>query len=829
MLSVIKFSKIAIAALIAAIAFSCECPADNPTKPGNQAPSLADTNFTARENITPDIVIGTLVATDSDGDTNFTYEIISNDNGLFEVGMGSGELSLASGKSLDFDNTNQHRIVARVSDGSDTAMANITIDVIANQAPSLADTNFTVNEDVTPEVVIGTLVATDPEGDSLTYEIISNDDGLFEVGSNSGQLSLASGRNLNFLSNNEHSIVAQVSDGSDAAMANITIDVIANQAPSLADTNFTVNEDITPEVVIGTLVATDPEGDSLTYEIISNDDGLFEVGSNSGQLSLASGRKLNFLSNNEHSIVAQVSDGSDAATANITIEVTDVNVAPIFADTNFTVGDDIDDSHIIGTLRATDVDGNTLTYEIIANDNGLFEVHSNSGELSLASGKELVSSINDQHQITLGASDGSLLSTALVTIKVLNVDVDDDDDGLIEIYNLTLLHNLRHDLAGTSYKTNGSDPGNTNGCAAGGCEGYELTKSLNFDADGDGSTWSNSGGNYTLDGGDEHPLYFDVSDGGWEPIGDLANPFTAIFEGNDYTITGLAINRRAADYVGMFGVISSARIRNLGLVNNLAHGDDNVGGLVGDNGGIIIASYTTGRTVGDVATDHSIITGGLAGTQRTNGIIIASYTIGKTSGVNFVGGLVGENRGIIIASYNTGAINAFASTGGLVGDNKGIIIASYATGAASNVNINVGGLVGIGRANSSITASYATGAVTGVGNVGALVGSSGGTITASYGFGSVSNESMNNGMDGNPPVSNAAELTLANTGTNADGDSIWNDAASNTEGAWQFGSGAPKLFFNNYDGSGSMFGCEGSTNGETYLIPNCGSVIPGQD
>ena len=44
-------------------------------------------------------------------------------------------------------------------------------------------------------------------------------------------------------------------------------------------------------------------------------------------------------------------------------------------------------------------------------------------------------------------------------------DVDADNNGLIEIRNLDMLDNIRHDLAGTSYKTSGTDPGSSAGAS----------------------------------------------------------------------------------------------------------------------------------------------------------------------------------------------------------------------------------------------------------------------------------------------------------------------------------------------------------------------------
>ena len=107
---------------------------------------------------------------------------------------------------------------------------------------------------------------------------------------------------------------------------------------------------------------------------------------------------------------------------------------------------------------------------------------------------------------------------------------DADSDGLIEIHNLTMLHNMRHNLAGTSYKDSSGAEGNTVGCpdntdddiANAECSGYELVGDLDFDLDGDGRTWNNT--TLALDGGDNAAPWFDTDSGGWQPIGDAEQP-----------------------------------------------------------------------------------------------------------------------------------------------------------------------------------------------------------------------------------------------------------------------------------------------------------------
>ena len=427
----------------------------------------------------------------------------------------------------------------------------------------------------------------------------------------------------------------------------------------------------------------------------------------------------------------------------------------------------------------------------------------------------------------------------------LGASVDQDGDGLIEIDSLTMLHNMRHNLAGTSYKESASAPGAAYGCPAVRCRGYELTKNLDFDVDGDGSTWSgNAEDGFTLDMDDNEAVYFPVADGGWEPIGDETSPFVAVFDGNGHTISNLAILRDQT-HIGLFGKIGNgAAIRNLGLVDNLADytgSSDSgifIGGLVGlqDTGSSITASYATGDADGGDGDNDRV--GGLVGRQ-SGGSITASYATGDADGGDGsndrVGGLVGyKYEGSITASYATGNTDggggANDRVGGLVGQQgEGSITASYATGDANGGSGNsdrAGGLVGV-LEDGSITASYATGdADGGSGNsdrAGGLVGlQNGGSITASYAFGETSGGEID-GSDGSAKptgVVAAADLTANNAG------SAWNSAANNTLGAWDFGTDEqiPALNYADYDGVDlAIFDCG------QFPANACGTLLPGQD
>ena len=145
-----------------------------------------------------------------------------------------------------------------------------------------------------------------------------------------------------------------------------------------------------------------------------------------------------------------------------------------------------------------------------------------------------------------------------------DADIDNDNDGLIEICNLEGLNAIRNNRSGSGNQAQG--------CPSGGCNGYELVRDLDFTVN-DSYSSSASKGEYTV--GD----YTDSADNGWLPIGNHSlNFFNSIFEGNGHTISNLMINRSSITNIGLFGRIgSSSKISNIGLLNVDIRGHENVG------------------------------------------------------------------------------------------------------------------------------------------------------------------------------------------------------------------------------------------------------------
>lgn len=228
---------------------------------------------------------------------------------------------------------------------------------------------------------------------------------------------------------------------------------------------------------------------------------------------------------------------------------------------------------------------------------------------------------------------------------------------------------------------------------------------------------------------------------GFEPIGRIQPSivtFNGSFNGDGFIIDGLTINR-LVDNVGLFGVMFG-NISNVGLENVSIRGLNNTGALAANRGnGTITNSYSTGTVTGGNNT------GGLVG-RGGNLPIINSHSTCTVQGNNSVGGLSGTGSGFT-NSYASGNVTGIDMVGGLVGEvtqNAGTISGSYATGnvVATGSNGSVGGL--IGRAQSgTVLRSHATGTVTGSNIVGGLIGLNQATISQSFATGKVTSTANN--------------------------------------------------------------------------------------
>ena len=249
-------------------------------------------------------------------------------------------------------------------------------------------------------------------------------------------------------------------------------------------------------------------------------------------------------------------------------------------------------------------------------------------------------------------------------------------------------------------------------------------------------------------------------------IGNSTTPFTGSYDGQGHTINAFQ-SSSGRYYVGLFGKIADATIKNLHLTNVVISGEKYLGGLVGlaTGSSLIQDCSSTGSVTGVSGTGTSEEIGGLVGVSSSSSVNITnSYSECAVSfdGAYAIGGFIGRNGGSIINCYSTGSIvdsgssSNYSYWGGFVGENNGAISNCFATGdvAGSGTSVSrAGGFVGYNN-GGNIELCYATGNISNASEVGGFAGnnfsisSTTSIIVRSYSSGNVSSDANVGGFIG---------------------------------------------------------------------------------
>jgi gliding motility-associated-like protein len=287
-------------------------------------------------------------------------------------------------------------------DDDNTSSTSVTV-VEPNDRPVANDQVVDVFED-TPKLI--TLTGSDPDGDPITYSIVSNP----TKGTLSGTPpNITYTPNLNY--NGSDSFTFQVSDGIyNATVAGIvTINVLpVNDPPVANNQSVTVVEDVPKSI---TLTGSDIDGDALTYSIVTPPSN----GTLSGTApNLTYTPNLNF--NGSDSFTFRVNDGTvNSNTATVSITVTPVNDAPVANNQSVTVTEDVAKAIV---LTGSDVDGNPLTYILVSSPSN--------GTLTGSGANRTYTpnlNYNGADSFTFKVSDGALessIATVSITVTPVN-------------------------------------------------------------------------------------------------------------------------------------------------------------------------------------------------------------------------------------------------------------------------------------------------------------------------------------------------------------------------------------------------------------------------
>jgi len=217
--------------------------------------------------------------------------------------------------------------------------------------------------------------------------------------------------------------------------------------------------------------------------------------------------------------------------------------------------------------------------------------------------------------------------------------------------------------------------------------------------------------------------FTDANNVAFAPIGNIGIPFTGIFDGNGFNITGLVINTSSSGnlYVGLFGATKGAQIHDLGVERSKISATSStgavfVGGIVGDatistiqncySTGDISARAQTYANVGGIVgvSDVSII----MGSNNTGYISVTAPSVARNA---CAGGIVGSTsvNSTIENCYNTGEVSVTSSStygayaGGIAGFGSVIIEICYNTGGISAKSLGNAYACGIGGSAGAAT------------------------------------------------------------------------------------------------------------------------------
>ena len=395
----------------------------NVTNVNDNAPVIAAQIFSIAENAANGAAVGTIVATDADGDA-LTFSITSGNTGnAFAINAGTGAITVAG--TLDRATTQTYTLTVQVSDGTTSAEAAVTINVTdagGNEAPTIAAQTFSVAEDAASGAAVGTVMATDADNDGLTFSITNgNASDAFAINASSGAITVAG--TLDHETTPTFTLTVQVSDGIATANAVITINVtnVNDNAPTIAAQTFSVAENVANGTAVGTVAATDADGDNLTFTITAGNTGdAFAINGTTGAITIAG--TVDYETTQTYTLTVQVSDGTNTAEADITINVRNLNDnAPTIAAQTFSVAENTA-SRTVGTVMATDADGDALTFSITAGNRGSFAINAASGAITVVGSVTLNHEATPRFTLTVQVSDGPNSATATITINVTDVD-----------------------------------------------------------------------------------------------------------------------------------------------------------------------------------------------------------------------------------------------------------------------------------------------------------------------------------------------------------------------------------------------------------------------
>ena len=302
-----------------------------------------------------------------------------------------------------------------------------------NHPPTINDQVFSVAVNSPSGTLIGKITASDPDvGQNLSWSILTgNTSGAFTL-QQDGNLLVNNASMMDFETWPVFILRVLVRDNGTPSLtdtAMVTVNLLnVNEPPVATNRTFTLAENPSTNTFVGTITATDPDaGQTISFSILSgNTDNAFSLNPTSGQLRVNNPQAVDYESVQQFKLQVQVSDNGSpslSSTAQITINIANINEAPVVQALTYWFPASIPDGYYVGNIAAIDPDGTTdFTFQILSGNNqGYFALDASTGVISIVNSLSLQQSGDTIFPLAVRVIDNGtppLSNDATITLRL---------------------------------------------------------------------------------------------------------------------------------------------------------------------------------------------------------------------------------------------------------------------------------------------------------------------------------------------------------------------------------------------------------------------------
>jgi VCBS repeat-containing protein len=343
---------------------------------------------------------GQLSATDADGDP-LAYSVSAQPTkGTLALNENTGAWTYLA--NSDAKGTDSFTISVTDGNVAKSLTYNLTINTPAEFSSS-SKTSVTTNQG---ENYTDTVSATDADGDKLTYSVVQQGSkGTVTINPDTGRYVYVPTAGAA----GDDTFVLGVSDGNFTTELTVRIHI---ETPITVSGDTQKTETSEGDIATGSVSASDPDGDALTYSISQQ--------GTKGNAAISNDGKWSYFASNgagEDSFIISISDGTH--TVYVTVYV-HIDSKPGFdqSSSNVSVGHG---QSVSGDATATDADGDVLTYTVSTQPQyGTVDLNSTTGHFTYTS---LSNSVSSKDSFVVAVTDGKTMAYMTVNVTVNNAPI----------------------------------------------------------------------------------------------------------------------------------------------------------------------------------------------------------------------------------------------------------------------------------------------------------------------------------------------------------------------------------------------------------------------